>query len=139
MADPRIEVLRISRSLLVCGRWYATGRERAVLRTRCSLSFLAGNSIQEAENVWFEPHIISPFVHFFGFAQGGSVAAEFVLDRWKSQLIQKHRISHPAPLVRLSPSPGPYFPTLPSQNYVQRLSLSHIPLRQRKLRCHLLR
>ena len=48
-------------SLLVCWRWYVTGRERAVLRTSCSLSCLAGKSMKEAENVrFFEPHILCP-------------------------------------------------------------------------------
>ncbi|KAF4612678.1 hypothetical protein D9613_011710 [Agrocybe pediades] len=33
-------------------------------------------------------------IHFFGFAQGGSVAAEFVLERWKRELeSQKKRIT----------------------------------------------
>ena len=46
-------------SVLPCGRWYTTGREHEVLGTSCSLSCLAGNSIGEAENVWFEePHIL---------------------------------------------------------------------------------
>ncbi|KAF8958933.1 hypothetical protein BDZ97DRAFT_1761745 [Flammula alnicola] len=32
-------------------------------------------------------------IHFFGFAQGGSVAAEFGIDRWKAQLQSKKAIT----------------------------------------------
>lgn len=36
-------------------------------------------------------------IHFFGFAQGGSVAAEFVLDHWKSQLVSTSKAADQPP------------------------------------------
>ncbi|KAF5310847.1 hypothetical protein D9619_008005 [Psilocybe cf. subviscida] len=55
-------------------------------------------------------------IHLFGFAQGGSVAAEFVLDRWKAQLLKGETGTSAPTVASVVSISGPLlsYPTLSS-------------------------